>query len=90
MSYEPCPKCAGQLFPDTQDEDALCCLQCGKVVYSEAPAPYETDRRSRTDNRQVTKPFKEYRKAMSAEEFEATFKDILDEKTLQELMEEPA
>ena len=85
-----CPRCGGQLFPDDQDEDALCCLQCGHLVYSEAPAPYETDRRSRTDNRQVTKPFKEYRKAMTAEEFEKKFGDILDEDTLRELMEEPS
>ncbi|KKM81492.1 hypothetical protein LCGC14_1329370 [marine sediment metagenome] len=86
-----CPHCGeGQLFPDTQEEGALSCLQCGNLVYNEAPSPYETDRRSRTDNRQVTRPFNEYRQTLTAEEFEEKFKDILDAETLKRLMEEPA
>jgi len=70
------------------DEGDLSCVQCGNIVYAEAPYPYKTNRRSPTDNRQVSRPFGEYRKAMSAEEFKDTFEDILDEKTLKELMEE--
>ena len=76
----PCPRCVGgQLVRDNQDTDDLACMQCGNVVYSEVPAHYEPDRRSRTDNRQVTKPFEEYRQGMSEEEFEETFKDIMEE-----------
>ncbi len=86
---ETCTRCDGQMFKDAQDDDAQSCLQCGNMVYVEVPAPYETDRRSRTDNRQVTKPFREYRKTMSASEFEEKFKEVLDEKALKELMEEP-
>lgn len=81
-----CDRCKGQLLPN--DEGDLSCVQCGSIVYTEAPAPFDTDRRSRTDNRQVSRPFGEYRKAMSAEEFKANFEDVLDEKTLKELMEE--
>jgi len=86
---ETCTHCHdGQLL--SNDNGDLSCIQCGNIVYAEAPASYDTDRRSRTDNRQVSRPFGEYRKAMSAEEFKATFEDILDEKTLKELMEEPS
>lgn len=74
-----CPRCAGQMLPDAQDDDATACLQCGHVIYAEFPAPYETDRRSRTDNRQVTRPFDEYRKGMGDEEFDEAFKDIMEE-----------
>ncbi len=75
----PCPRCGGQMCRDNQDADALSCVQCGNVVYSETPASYEPDRRSRTDNRQVTQPFDEYRKGMAEEEFEEEFKDIMEE-----------
>ena len=84
-----CPRCGGQLLQDVYEEGALSCLQCGHRIYDEIPSPYETDRRSRTDNRQVTKPFNEYRQTMTAEEFERKFKDILDAETLRKLMEEP-
>ena len=74
-----CPRCGGQQVRDNQDKDALSCLQCGNLVYDEPPAKYETDRRSRTDNRQLTKPFEEYRRGMSDEEFEEAFKEVMEE-----------
>lgn len=85
---DECPRCGGQMFQD-EDEDALSCLQCGHLAYTETPASHVPDRRSPQDNRQVTRPFREYRKAMTAEEFKEKFGDILDEKALKELMEEP-
>ncbi|KKL73466.1 hypothetical protein LCGC14_2074610 [marine sediment metagenome] len=79
-----CPHCTdGQLLPDNQDSDAISCLQCGYVYYSESPAEYEPDRRSRTDNRQNPVKFAdEYRKGMSEDEFNEAFSD------LQDIMEE--
>lgn len=79
-----CPHCTdGQLLPDNQDSDAKSCLQCGYTSYSESPAEYEPDRRSRTDNRQNPVNFaEEYRHGMSKEAFDEAFKDF------QDLMEE--
>ena len=74
-----CPHCGGQLLPDSQDDDAQSCLQCGAVVYSEPPAEYEPDRRSRTDNRQTPTRFAdEYRQGMSEEAFDEAFEDFKD------------
>jgi hypothetical protein len=68
------------MMQDNQDADAMSCVQCGHVIYAEAPAAYEPDRRSQTDNRQeVAKPFNEYRQAMTEEEFEEEFGDIISE-----------
>jgi uncharacterized protein YbaR (Trm112 family) len=27
-----CPRCHGDLFPDSEDEDLLACLQCGRRI----------------------------------------------------------
>ncbi|KKL27633.1 hypothetical protein LCGC14_2383230, partial [marine sediment metagenome] len=52
-------------------------------VYTEAPAEYEPDRRSHTDNRQNPVRFaEEYRKGMSEDAFDeafADFRDIMEE-----------
>ena len=65
------------------DEGDLACIQCGNIEYTETPAEYEPDRRSRTDNRQNPAGFaEEYRKGMSEDEFNeafADFKDIMEE-----------
>ena len=58
-----CPKCGGQLLPDDEDRKDLCCLQCGFIVYSET-AVDDGDSRSLLDNRQVEKPFLEYKRAL--------------------------
>lgn len=73
-----CPRCNGQLAQDNQDNDALNCIQCGNLLYDDPPAPYTTDRRSRTDNRQTNKPFDEYRQGMGPDEFEEAFGEIIE------------
>ena len=78
----PCSHCEdGQLM--LNDEGDLACIQCGNIEYTETPAEYEPDRRSRTDNRQNPVRFaEEYRKGMPEDELDdavADFKDIMEE-----------
>ena len=82
----PCSHCEdGQLMLDGEGD--LSCIQCGNIEYTEPPAEYEPDRRSRTDNRQNPSPIKfaeEYRRGMTEDEFNeafADFKDIMEEGT---------
>ncbi|KKM25377.1 hypothetical protein LCGC14_1595570 [marine sediment metagenome] len=77
-----CPHChEGQLLPN--EDDDLSCIQCGNIKYTDPPAEYEPDRRSRTDNRQNPDGFAdEYRRALTPEKFDeafADFKDIMEE-----------
>ncbi len=66
-------------------EGDLSCVQCGNIAYTEPPAEYEPDRRSRTDNRQNPDPANfadEYRRGMPKDEFDEVFeefKDIMEE-----------
>lgn len=83
MQDNSCPKCEGQLLPDTSDVSDLSCLQCGHIVYGEQPEK-DGDRRNLLDNRQAEKPFAEYKRALchckqSKHRKDCEFKRLLEE-----------
>lgn len=70
-----CPKCKGQMLPDESDRRDLCCVQCGYIDYHEQPVKDE-DRRNLLDNRQAEKPYAEYKRALSEEEYRRMMEEI--------------
>lgn len=76
MRGNSCPKCSGQLVPDNADPEDLSCVQCGYIVYAVQAIEDENDRRNLLDNRQAEKPYEEYRRALSPEDFARMLKEI--------------
>lgn len=63
------------MLPDKSDLNDLNCLQCGHIVYGRI-AVDDDDRRNLTDNRQAEKPFQEYKRALSPDDYARMMKEI--------------